>query len=153
MLKVNTNSLIYLRKLKFVLGELLTISATHESELYWVLRGGGGSFVIVTEFKIRLVKSPSLVMSFSFIWYPNVTKLVLQQYQSLLFNDKKMNLSNKYIFITILNPVHTEIVMICFDTELDEFRQTISLLLSKLPIPNRTNRNIEDWLTFVYKHS
>ncbi len=80
MLKVNTNSLIYLRKLKFVLGELLTISATHESELYWVLRGGGGSFVIVTEFKIRLVKSPSLVMSFSSIWYPNVAKLVLQQY-------------------------------------------------------------------------
>ncbi len=92
-------------------------------------------------------------MSFSSIWYPNVTKLVLQQYQSLLFNDKKMNLSNKYIFITILNPVHTEIVMICFDTELDEFRQTISLLLSKLLIPNRTNRNIEDWLTSVYKHS
>ncbi len=76
MLKVNTNSVVYLRKLKFVLGELLTITATHESELYWVLRGGGGgSFVIVTEYKIRLVKSPSLVMSFSSIWYPQCHKI------------------------------------------------------------------------------
>ncbi len=74
VLKVNTNSLIYLRKLKFVLGQLLTINTTHKSELYWVLRGDG-SFVIVTEFKIRLIKSPSLVMSFSSIWYPQCHKI------------------------------------------------------------------------------
>ena len=67
MLRVNTDLLISIDKCLFVLGELLTINETHELELFWALRGsGGGLFVIVTEFKLRLVKSPSLVTRFSF---------------------------------------------------------------------------------------
>lgn len=47
-------------------GELLTINATHEPELYWALRGGGGGlFVIVTEFKIRLIQPPAIVTHYS----------------------------------------------------------------------------------------
>ena len=79
----------------FLLGELLTINETYEPDLYWALRGaGGGMFVIGTEFKIRLVKSPSLVTSFSCDWHPNATKLVMQRYQSLLFNNKTIKLTN-----------------------------------------------------------
>ncbi|CAF0836902.1 unnamed protein product [Rotaria sordida] len=80
------------------LGELITINKTHEPELYWALRGsGGGLFVIVTEFKIRLVKAPPLARRFSSIWYPNATKLVMQRYQSLLFDDKISNFSNNLV--------------------------------------------------------
>ncbi|CAF0993100.1 unnamed protein product [Didymodactylos carnosus] len=111
-------------------GKLLTINKTHEPELYWALRGaGGGLFVIVTEFKFRLVKSPSLVTTFSSIWYPNATKLVIKRYQSLLFNDKTLNLSNN-IFLSMSN--------------------VVSLMLTTLPTPNKTNIHKQDWLSSVY---
>ena len=135
-------------------GELLIINATHESELYWALRGGGGGlFVIVTEFKIRLIKSPSRVTTFSSVWSPDATKLVLQRYQSLIFNDTVFNLNNN-IYLTInLNSYYIETIMVYYDDVLDEFNQTISLLLSTLPTPQSINIDEQDWLTFVYKRS
>ncbi|CAF4971518.1 unnamed protein product [Rotaria sp. Silwood1] len=135
-------------------GELITINKTHEPELYWALRGaGGGLFVIVTEFKIQLVKSPPLVRRFSSTWYPNATKLVMQQYQSLLFDDKISNFSNNlFLFMRVLK-THVAISILYFGIEFDEFNNTISLLLATLPTPNRTKLYEQDWLTFVYKSS
>jgi hypothetical protein len=138
----------------FLLGELLTINETHEPELYWALRGaGGGLFVIVTEFKIRLVKSPSLVTSFSSTWYANATKLVMQQYQSLLFNEKTLNSSNNIFLSMAVTNVNVRSLIISFGTELEEFNKNISLLLATLPTPNNINEDQQDWLTFVYKQA
>jgi hypothetical protein len=95
----------------FLLDELLTINETHEPDLYWALRGvGRGLFIIVTELKFQLVKTPSLITRFSSLWYPNATKLV-----------------------------HVEILIIYFGIELEEFNKTISLLLATLPTPNENN--------------
>ncbi|CAF4937697.1 unnamed protein product [Rotaria sp. Silwood1] len=135
-------------------GELLTINETHEPELYWALRGaGGGLFVIVTEFKFQLVKSPSLVTKFSFTWDANVTKLVIQKYQSLLFNEKIFNISNNIFWQMHVDNIHTVISICYFGIELEEFNKTISLLLATLPIPNKTDVYKQDWLTFVYESS
>ncbi|CAF3819336.1 unnamed protein product [Rotaria sp. Silwood1] len=135
-------------------GELITINKTHETELYWALRGaGGGLFVIVTEFKIRLVKSPSLVRRFSSIWYPNATKLVMQRYQALLFHDKISNFSNNLVLEMIVSKTHVEISIFYFSIEFDEFNKTISILLATLPTPKTTNLDEQDWLNFVYKVS
>ncbi|CAF5030462.1 unnamed protein product, partial [Rotaria sp. Silwood1] len=120
--------------------ELITINKTHEPELYWALRGaGGGLFVIVTEFKIRLVKPPPLVRHFSSIWYPNATKLVMQRYQSLLFDDKISNFSNNLVLVMFVLKTHVEISILYFGIEFDEFNKTMSLLLATLPTPNRTD--------------
>ncbi|CAF0812158.1 unnamed protein product [Rotaria sordida] len=136
------------------LGELITINKTHEPELYWALRGsGGGLFVIVTEFKIRLVKAPPLARRFSSIWYPNATKLVMQRYQSLLFDDKISNFSNNLVLAMGVSKTHVEISILYFGIEFDEFNKTVSLLLATLPTPNRTDLYEQDWLTFVYKSS
>ncbi|CAF1042970.1 unnamed protein product [Rotaria sordida] len=138
----------------FLVGELITINETHEPELYWALRGaGGGLFVIVTEFKIRLVKPPSLVRHFSSIWYLNATKLVMQRYQSLLFDDKISNFSNNLVLVMGVSKINVTISIFYFGIEFDEFNKTISLLLTTLPIPNRTDLYEQDWLTFVYKTS
>jgi FAD/FMN-containing dehydrogenase len=36
-------------------GRLLRIDAHHEPELFWAIRGGGGSFAAVTALEIRLI--------------------------------------------------------------------------------------------------
>ena len=137
----------------FLLGELLTINKTHEPELYWALRGaGGGLFVIVTEFKLRLIKSPPLVTRFSSSWYSNATKLVIKRYQSLLCN-KAFNLSNNIFLLLNVNNVYVEIVIIYFGIDLEEFNATISFFLATLPTPNNMNVHEQDWLTFVYQES
>jgi hypothetical protein len=153
MLRVNLSSIEQFKS-RFFLGEFLTINKTHEPELYWALRGGGGGlFVIVTEFKIRLVKSPSLVTSFSSDWSRNATKLVIQQYQSLLFNDELWNLNNNLDLIMSVSVDRIQILIIGFDIESDDFNKTISLLLSTLPTPNSVKIDKQDWITFVYKNS
>ena len=70
--KINANNLQFV---KYFTGKLLTINKNHEPELFWALRGGGGGglSVIITEFKFRLIKSPSLVTTFDSIWDENVT--------------------------------------------------------------------------------
>ncbi|KAJ2978964.1 hypothetical protein NQ176_g3526 [Zarea fungicola] len=51
-------------------GDILDISATSNPDLFWALRGaGGGSFAIVTEFRLQAYKAPEVVTTFS-INYP-----------------------------------------------------------------------------------
>ena len=132
----------------------MIINETNEPELYWALRGGGGGlFVIVTEFKFRLIKSPSIVTTFSSLWYINATKLVIQRYQSLIFNDKILNLNENIFMQMFVNNTHVQISIINFGIELEEFNKTILLLLESLPISNNISLDKQDWLTFIYKYS
>ena len=134
----------------FVLGELLTINETHESELYWALRGaGGGLFVIVTEFKLQLVKSPSEVTIFQCRWNKNATKLVIQQYQSLLFNDTGLNSNNNIYSVMDVRSNYVEIVMTNFGTGLEDFNRIVALFSTTLPPPYQKNELTRDWLSFV----
>ncbi len=134
----------------FVLGELLTINETHESELYWALRGaGGGLFVIVTEFKLQLVKSPPVVTIFRSRWNKNATKLVIQQYQSVLFNDATWNSNNNIYLVMDVRSTHVNIIMTNFGTELEDFNRIVSLFSTTLPPPDENNCLTSDWLSFV----
>jgi hypothetical protein len=136
------------------LGELLTINGTNEPELYWALRGGGGGlFVIVTEFKVRLVKSPPLVTSFTSSWYPNATKLVMQRYQSLVINADSFNISNNTFFGMDVNNGYIKVFMSYFGTDMKELNRTVSSLLESLPSPTETSTDKQDWLDFVYERS
>ncbi|WP_433266245.1 FAD-binding oxidoreductase [Actinosynnema sp. CS-041913] len=42
-------------------GRLVTTDATHEPELYWAIRGGGGNFGVVTSMRVRLHPVPQLL--------------------------------------------------------------------------------------------
>jgi hypothetical protein len=41
-------------------GEIRTIDAEHDPELFWAIRGGGGNFGVVTRFQYRLVSVPEI---------------------------------------------------------------------------------------------
>lgn len=134
----------------FVVGEILTINETRESELYWALRGaGGGMFVIVTEFKLRLVQSPSVVTTYVSNWNKNATKLVIQLYQSLLFNDTIWNSNNNLYIVMDVRSTHVKILLINFGTDLEDFNRIVSLFSTTLPPPTEMNVRTHDWLTLV----
>ena len=132
----------------------MTINETHEPELYWALRGaGGGLFVIVTEFKLRLVRPPPLVRIFSSTWSSSAAKLIIQGFQSLLFNDRILN-SNNNIFVSMgVSNVQVDITINYFDTNIDDFNKIVSSLLAALPTPNKTDERTQDWLAYVYERS
>ncbi|CAF3879539.1 unnamed protein product [Adineta steineri] len=134
-------------------GELLTINATHEVELYWALRGaGGGLFVIVTELKLQLVKAPSLVTMFQARWYTNATKLVIRRYQSILFNETAWNSNNNIYIIMDVRSTYVMILMTNFGTKLEDFNKIVCLFLTTLPPPYEMSRVTPDWLTFVNRN-
>ncbi|CAF0976835.1 unnamed protein product [Adineta steineri] len=135
-------------------GELLAINESHEPDLYWALRGGGGGlFVIVTEFKLRLVQAPLLVMMLTSVWDANATKLVIQRYQSLIFNEKILNLPNNIFILLTVKSATVDILLSYYGVELEEFNRIVSLFLSTLPSPLKINITELDWLSFVYEHS
>lgn len=41
-------------------GESRLVDATHEPDLFWAIRGGGGNFGVVTRFRYRLVRLPEV---------------------------------------------------------------------------------------------
>jgi hypothetical protein len=45
-------------------GRLVSVDASHEPELYWALRGGGGNFGVVTSMRIRLHRVHRLLAGF-----------------------------------------------------------------------------------------
>jgi hypothetical protein len=49
-------------------GRMLRADASHESDLFWALRGGGGSFAVVTAAQLRLV--PVAEVCAGLLWWP-----------------------------------------------------------------------------------
>jgi FAD/FMN-containing dehydrogenase len=49
-------------------GRLLRADAAHDSDLFWALRGGGGSFAVVTEVELRLF--PVAAVCAGLLWWP-----------------------------------------------------------------------------------
>ncbi|KAG0339593.1 hypothetical protein BG004_006751 [Podila humilis] len=65
-------------------GSIKTASVTENQDLYWALRGaGGGSFGLVTEFKIQAYKPPSKVTSMTYDFPLDRYSTILDAYAAL----------------------------------------------------------------------
>jgi hypothetical protein len=61
-------------------GQIRTVSATNEPDLYWAIRGGGGNFGVVTRFMYRLHPFDRNVLSGSIGWPIRRARDVLDAY-------------------------------------------------------------------------
>jgi FAD/FMN-containing dehydrogenase len=64
-------------------GRLVTVDASHEPELYWALRGGGGNFGVVTSLRVRLHPVPRLLAGLIMYPWPEAAA-VLNRLRSVL---------------------------------------------------------------------
>jgi FAD/FMN-containing dehydrogenase len=62
-------------------GKVLTANSASNPDLYWALRGGGGSFGVVVSFTIQLHEVPATVAVFRYRWPPEATKAAMAAYQ------------------------------------------------------------------------
>jgi hypothetical protein len=62
-------------------GELVYASATHNEDLFWGVRGGGGNFGIVTEFEFRLNPVGPMVLAGPIYWPMEDSPRVLRFYR------------------------------------------------------------------------
>jgi UDP-N-acetylenolpyruvoylglucosamine reductase len=64
-------------------GRLVRADADHESDLFWALRGGGGSFAVVTAVELRLF--PAAEVCAGLLWWPLAAapQTVLQTWREL----------------------------------------------------------------------
>jgi FAD/FMN-containing dehydrogenase len=62
-------------------GRLLRVDARHEPELFWALRGGGGSFAAVTALELRLIPFPEATAGLLY-FPPERARDVLQTWRS-----------------------------------------------------------------------
>ena len=61
-------------------GQVRTVSAENEPDLFWAIRGGGGNFGVVTEFIYQLHPFDRNVLSGSIVWPVAQTRDVLEWY-------------------------------------------------------------------------
>jgi FAD/FMN-containing dehydrogenase len=61
-------------------GQIRTISADHEPDLFWAIRGGGGNFGVVTEFEYQLHPFNRNVLSGAIVWPIAQARDVLEHY-------------------------------------------------------------------------
>ncbi|KAF9965919.1 hypothetical protein BGZ70_003797 [Mortierella alpina] len=115
-------------------GQLLTISATSNADLFFALRGaGGGSFGVVTEFTLLPIKPSPVVTSFSYNWKPEEYSPVLTffaAFQSLCSDEIgiKMNAGPNGLRMSGL-----------FEGTPDDQMRAMAPFFAQVPKPNQTD--------------
>jgi hypothetical protein len=75
---------------------VVTASATQNPDLFWALRGAGGSFGIVTDYKFKTFTAPEQIINFSYDISPRNTSELAYQLsvlQNFTINEQPMELN------------------------------------------------------------
>ena len=123
-------------------GERVRASADEHPELYWAIRGGGGNFGVVTEFKFRLHEVGTVIGGPTF-WPVESAAEVLSAYREFLPNAPR-ELNGFFAFNTVPPgpPFPEEIhmrkicgVVWCYVGDEDDAARAMAPLLDSLPEP------------------
>ncbi|KAG0056028.1 hypothetical protein BGZ83_006641 [Gryganskiella cystojenkinii] len=130
-------------------GQVLTVSATSNPDLFYALRGaGGGSYGVVTQFTLQAFKPSTKVTSYTYDWKIKDYAAVLRAYidfQSIASRDVgvEMNVAADGLMMYGL-----------FEGSKAEQAKALAPFLSKAPKPSnsdvREGRHIDAQLRFAY---
>jgi len=138
-------------------GAILTASATQNSDLYWALRGAGGSYGIVTSFNFKTQAAPANVVTGNYDWNdvtPAQASSIILQYQTFgrshapaaLGTGLELRKGSKAGVLKL----HIGAIYI---GNADTFTNSVMpVLLNQLPKPSKTelvNKNWIDTLAFL----
>jgi hypothetical protein len=125
-------------------GEVLTVSATSNTDLFYALRGaGGGSYGVVTEFTFQAFKPPPVVTSCFYRWELKYLPDVLR-----VFADFPLTVSQDGSGVSLITRVVYDSVHLTGLVEGDIATQTtlFAPFLSKLPEPLGSRVSVESYI-------
>jgi hypothetical protein len=88
-------------------GEIVSADESENADLFWALRGGGGNFGVVTEFRVRLHPLTSLLLGTSYVVARDIVR-VLQAWRNFMPeapDELKWNLSLRLAPMTSNVPI------------------------------------------------
>ena len=80
-------------------GTTVTADETHEPDLFWALRGGGGNFGVVTEFRFRMHPMTTVVAG-PILWSTDQTPEVLSAYRDFIVGAPE-ELNGYFVILTV----------------------------------------------------
>ncbi|GJJ79015.1 hypothetical protein EMPS_11374 [Entomortierella parvispora] len=131
------------------MGELLTVSATSDPDLFFALRGaGGGSFGVVIEFTLQAIRPAPVATSFTYNW-PNA--MYLEVFRAFI-DTQQQALRDVGVGINI-SPAGLMMYGL-FDGVESKQSEAMKQFLEKVPSPTnrdvREGRVIDSQLRFAY---
>ncbi|KAF9898948.1 hypothetical protein EC991_009919 [Linnemannia zychae] len=121
-------------------GNIRRINMTSAPELFWALRGaGGGSFGLVTEFKIQAFKAPDTVTTIMTVYPWSAYKTVINS-----FGTWAKNVTNEFTPLLIVNNGAIAVVGTFLGTK-DETQKALASLIALTGPPSQTTYSEGTW--------
>ncbi|KAF3079475.1 hypothetical protein TWF102_003626 [Orbilia oligospora] len=125
-------------------GSLVTTSSTQNPDLFWAIKGAGGSFGIVVSMKFNTFPAPesNIVYSYSFSWTQAQGRASLEALQAYANSTQFPRELNLRFWVGVFN---TQILGVYYGSRAD-FDTAIAPLLSKLGTPSSSSISVMNWL-------
>ncbi|KAF3934813.1 hypothetical protein ABW20_dc0110552 [Dactylellina cionopaga] len=125
-------------------GTVVTASATQNSDLFWALRGAGGSFGIIVAMKFNTFPAPdsNVVYNYSFNWNQTQARASLDALQAYVNSTQFPRELNLRYWIGTFN---VQVVGVYYGNT-TAFNTAINPLLSKLGTPASSGVSVMNWL-------
>ncbi|KAK6524479.1 hypothetical protein TWF281_011387 [Arthrobotrys megalospora] len=125
-------------------GSLVTASATQNTDLFWAIKGAGGSFGIIVSMKFNTFPAPdsNIVYSYSFSWSQTQARANLEALQAYANSTQFPRELNMRFWVGVFN---TQILGVYYGSRTD-FDAAIAPLLSKLGTPSSSSISVMNWI-------
>ncbi|EPS40171.1 hypothetical protein H072_6036 [Dactylellina haptotyla CBS 200.50] len=132
-------------------GTIVTASATQNSDLFWALRGAGGSYGIVVSMKFNTFPAPdsNVVYNYSYNWNQAQARTSLEALQAYANSTQFPRELNLRFWVGVYN---VQVVGVYYGDR-STFDAAISPLLSKFGTPASSSVSVMNWLNSLNNYA